>query len=96
MVAQVARRLTVRGHVQGVFFRATTRRVAREHDVRGWVANRGDGAVEVWLEGPPVAVAAVEAWIEAGGPSAAEVSDVEVRPVEPAGHQRFEVRPDLP
>ena len=62
------------------------------HGVSGWVANRPDGAVEAWLEGPPDAVETVEAWIHAGGPPAADVEDVEVDQVEPEGHERFEVR----
>lgn len=39
------------GRVQGVFFRATTRRVAEEHEVRGWVANESDGTVRLVAEG---------------------------------------------
>ncbi len=41
----------VRGRVQGVGFRAATRRVARKHGVRGWVRNSDDGSVEALLYG---------------------------------------------
>ena len=88
----VARKVTVHGQVQGVFFRASTRRVAQEQGVTGWVANRADGAVVAWLEGAPDAVETVEAWMVTGGPPAAEVDDVESGSVPPEGHERFEVR----
>ena len=39
------------GHVQGVFFRATTVQVAREHAVTGWVRNEPDGTVRCVVEG---------------------------------------------
>jgi len=55
----VARLLTVRGHVQGVFFRDSTRREAQRRSVRGWAANLPDGSVEVFLEGRPADVEAV-------------------------------------
>jgi acylphosphatase len=90
--AKVARHLSARGVVQGVFFRAETRRYARDRGVTGWVANRPGGTVEAWLEGPADAVAAVEAWIRDGGPPLAVVTDVEAVDAEPAGHDRFEVR----
>jgi len=92
MGTTVARKVTVHGHVQGVFFRASTRRLAREQGVTGWVANRGDGAVVAWLEGSADAVETVEAWMVTGGPPAAEVDAVESESVQPEGHARFEVR----
>lgn len=87
-----ARRLTVRGRVQGVFFRASTREQAQRHGVHGWVANRADGAVVAWLEGPAGAVKAVEQWIRAGGPPRAIVHEVVAEDVLPAGHGRFDLR----
>jgi acylphosphatase len=88
---RVARLLVIEGRVQGVFFRAATRHTALRHGVAGWARNRPDGAVEVWLEGDAAAVEAVEAWVHAGGPPAANVVDVEVQTVEPIGADTFEV-----
>lgn len=88
----VARRLVVRGQVQGVYFRASTRRFAERHGVVGWVANRDDGAVEAWLEGDGDAVETVVAWICTGGPPAAEVEVVEPSEEPPQGFTSFEVR----
>ncbi len=87
-----ARQVVVRGRVQGVFFRASTRELAREHQVTGWVTNRDDGAVEARLEGPEAGVEAVLAWIRGGGPTYARVEDVAVSEVPPAGHEGFTVR----
>ena len=43
--------LVVRGRVQGVYFRATAQREARQHGLSGWIKNRPDGAVEIVAEG---------------------------------------------
>lgn len=87
----VRRRVVVRGMVQGVFFRDTTRREAAARGVTGWVANRPDGAVEAVLEGEP---GAVEDVVEAcrHGPRGAEVREVEVTEEDPEGLSGFEVR----
>jgi acylphosphatase len=88
----VARHVRVHGRVQGVFFRSATRRTARRFGVAGWVRNDVDGTVEAWFEGPPDAVESVEAWVNAGGPPSADVADVEVAEVDPAGAEGFEIR----
>jgi acylphosphatase len=41
----------VSGIVQGVFFRANTKRVAEELGLTGWVKNLEDGRVEIMAEG---------------------------------------------
>lgn len=88
----VARHVRVRGRVQGVFFRASTRQRAREAGVAGWVRNRRDGSVEAWLEGGPEDVAVVERWIRGGGPRSARVDEVEAEDRQPEGFARFEIR----
>ena len=39
------------GHVQGVGFRFTVRRIAKGFDVTGWVRNLSDGRVELQVTG---------------------------------------------
>lgn len=81
----VTRRAVVHGDVQGVFFRASTRDLAREHGVTGWVRNDPEGTVTMHLHGEADAVSAVLAWVHRGGPPHARVEDVEITtPDEPA------------
>src|SRR2546430_7058405 len=47
----IRRRAIVRGLVQGVFFRDSARRLARQHGVAGWISNRWDGSVEAGFGG---------------------------------------------
>jgi len=65
--------------VQGVFFRATARDVARRLGVKGWVRNRWDGKVELILEGNEDAVNKMVDWCHQGPPGAL-VTRVEVKP----------------
>ena len=71
--------MTVRieGRVQGVYYRAWTKRTARELGLDGWVRNCSDGAVEAVFSGPP---AAVEEMLKlcAGGPPDAKVTAVTI------------------
>ena len=83
-------RLLVHGHVQGVFYRQSTRQEAKRHGVAGSVRNRADGTVEAVLEGAPEAVDAVTAWARTG-PPAARVDRVEVHEEPVQGVRGFTV-----
>ena len=72
-------RLIIKGKVQGVWFRDSTRREAVRLGVSGWVKNRPDGHVEVVAEGPEENVKNLVAWCH-HGPSHARVSQVEETP----------------
>jgi len=87
----IRRRVIVRGLVQGVFFRDSTRRLAQRHGVSGWVANRADGAVEAVFEGEADAVERLVAFSRVG-PRGAQVESVEVTEEEPEGLSGFAVR----
>ena len=75
------RRYVIHGWVQGVFFRDSTRRKAKEFGIHGWVRNRSDGAVEVMAQGEEATLVALEKWLREGGPPAARVDRVEVNEV---------------
>jgi acylphosphatase len=85
----IRRRLIVRGRVQGVFFRDSTRKEAKAAGVAGTARNRDDGAVEVVLEGPSEAVERVIAFCRQG-PDGARVEGVEVTPEAPRGLESFD------
>lgn len=67
----------VSGRVQGVFFRATTRKQARKRGVTGWVKNLRDGRVEAVFEGDEQKVKEMLDFCHEGS-SSARVQDVEV------------------
>ncbi len=70
--------LVVQGRVQGVFFRATAQREARQNALTGWVKNRKDGSIEMVVEGEEDAVKDFLAWANAG-PSTARVDKVDIK-----------------
>ncbi|MGH3010264.1 MAG: acylphosphatase [Gaiellaceae bacterium] len=85
------RRVVVHGFVQGVFFRDTTRRLALERGVSGWVQNTWEGTVEAVFEGPPEAVERLVDFVRRG-PSDARVVRVEVFEEPEEGLTGFSVR----
>jgi acylphosphatase len=87
----IRRRVVMRGHVQGVFFRETTRRRALAENVAGWVCNRPDGAVEAVFEGHRDGVERLVAFVREG-PRGARVDWVDVVSEEAEGLQGFESR----
>lgn len=84
-------RVKVRGMVQGVFFRAETRRQAHALGLSGWVRNVPDGTVEAAFEGKRSRVEQTIEWCR-HGPPAASVESVDVDWEEPVGESGFEVR----
>ena len=72
----------VRGRVQGVGFRYTTERTARQLGLTGWVRNLPDGGVEVWAQGTPTAVRRLQAFL-ARGPRGAVVDSLRFDQIEP-------------
>ena len=65
-----AARWIVRGRVQGVWFRASTRERAPALGLRGHARNLVDGGVEVLACGGVAALAALERWLHVGPPHA--------------------------
>jgi acylphosphatase len=85
-------RLRIRGHVQGVGYRAAMAAVAHCLGVHGWVRNRRDGSVEALVSGAPAAVEQLLEW--AGrGPSAARVATLECHDDSASTGHGFEQRP---
>jgi len=78
----IARKLCVRGRVQGVGYRDAMVDVARSAGLHGYVRNAPDGSVEAHVQGDDFAVAKLIAWAS-HGPRLAQVDAVLVEAVEP-------------
>lgn len=61
---------TIRGRVQGVYFRQSTRAEAQRLNVVGWARNEADGTVTVVAEGPEPALQQLLAFLRQGPPGA--------------------------
>ncbi len=68
--------LRIRGKVQGVYYRESSRREAVRLGLTGWGRNLADGSVEAVAEGSPEALEQFVAWCRQGPPQA-RVTDVE-------------------
>jgi acylphosphatase len=79
MSEQLVRRVSIKGRVQGVGFRAFVEHAALKRGVEGWVRNRRDGSVEAVFAGPADTVADM---IEAcrHGPGGAHVTAIDEFP----------------
>jgi acylphosphatase len=91
-------RLSVRGLVQGVGYRASLHREATRLGLTGWVRNRRDGSVEALVRGSAGAVERLVAWARRGPPAArvehiAVASPVTSPAVGAASPDGFEIRP---
>ncbi|HHT1684501.1 TPA: acylphosphatase [Raoultella ornithinolytica] len=73
----------VYGSVQGVGFRYSTQREALRLGLTGYARNLDDGSVEVLACGEEDLVAALIAWLNAGGPRSARVDRVNTEPHQP-------------
>lgn len=68
-------RFVVSGHVQGVWFRASTRDRAQRLQLAGHAVNLADGSVEVVACGSDTALQELAAWLQ-HGPQQARVDHV--------------------
>ena len=79
-------RFIIHGRVQGVFFRDSTRRVAKKLEIKGLVANQSDGTVLVIADGTQDSLRKLKSWLMVG-PDMAKVERVEEVDIE--CHQEF-------
>lgn len=85
--------LTIRihGKVQGVYFRNSTKMVADQLGVTGWIKNDSDGSVYIEAEGDGWIMENFLDWC-AEGPERAEVQLVEKSEGELQGFQNFIIK----
>lgn len=77
-MGNVRKHVVIKGRVQGVWFRASTREEALANGVYGWVQNTIGGHVEAVFEGDASDVERVLRWCHQG-PALAHVRSVDVR-----------------
>ncbi|MCW4050676.1 MAG: acylphosphatase [Candidatus Bathyarchaeota archaeon] len=78
-------RLLIKGRVQGVGYRANTRRMANHLKLKGWVRNLPNGDVEAVVEGCEPEVDRLIQWCHRG-PTSAYVREIKVEKTE-ANHE---------
>ena len=72
----------ISGRVQGVWFRASTKQIAKKLGLKGWVRNTPDGCVEAVFEGEEGLINKMIKWCHQGSPLS-KVKNVEVKNQEP-------------
>ena len=82
-VPVAARRVRVKGRVQGVYFRASTAELARSLALCGHASNEPDGSVLVLAAGTTAALDQLVVWLH-NGPPMARVTSVEVEIIDAA------------
>jgi len=82
--------ISVKGKVQGVYFRLTTKAIADHLGIKGFVTNLSDGSVYVEAEGDQFSLDSLIEFCEEG-PERAEVAHVSVEDGELKNFKNFEV-----
>jgi acylphosphatase len=82
--------LKITGKVQGVFFRATARDIAKQNKISGWIKNNDHHEVEVLITGMEKDINAFIMWSKRG-PEKAEVKNVTVTEKDFCSFDSFEV-----
>ena len=67
--------LTIKGEVQGVFYRATAKKTADELGITGWIKNTDEGDVEALATGSTQQLEKFISWCKQG-PAKAKVVEV--------------------
>ncbi|MBN1199330.1 MAG: carbamoyltransferase HypF [Bacteroidales bacterium] len=86
--------ITIRGRVQGVGFRPFVYRLAKQHEIHGWVRNTNAG-VTIFCEGARQNLEAFLASLQVSAPVASVVESVSVEPASPCGHTGFHIMKSL-
>jgi acylphosphatase len=83
-------RLTIKGKVQGVFYRATAKDVADLLGIKGWVRNLPDNNVEITATATEETLQKFINWCKQG-PSKARVDEVVIEELELQEFNNFKV-----
>ncbi|RAW02706.1 acylphosphatase [Pseudochryseolinea flava] len=83
--------IKVSGKVQGVFYRASTKEIADQLALTGFVRNEDDGSVYIEVEGDDAVLQQFVSWCKQG-PRMANVNAVDIIEASLTGFKNFEVR----
>jgi hydrogenase maturation protein HypF len=89
-ISLARKKLGVTGLVQGVGFRPFVYRLARSHNLAGWVRNTSRG-VEIEVEGPPAALNLFIRQLSEQAPALSRVDRVVSRDATPLANETFEI-----
>ena len=82
--------LLIKGKVQGVFYRATAKKIADKLKLSGWIKNTKDNYVEATITGDEDKLQEFITWSKAG-PDKAEVEDVIATPEKETSFDEFKI-----
>jgi acylphosphatase len=82
--------LLIKGKVQGVFYRATAKKVAEQLGINGWIKNTKEGNVEVIVTGNEERLNEFLNWCKQG-PKDAKVKDITVTTKSPDAFNGFSI-----
>jgi len=82
--------IQVRGKVQGVFFRASTKTKADELGIKGFVKNENDGSVYIEAEGDENMIQQFTEWCKEG-PKSAQVHQIDIHEKTITGFKDFSI-----
>ncbi len=82
--------IIVTGKVQGVYFRASTKAVADQIGLKGFIKNQKDGTVLIHAEGDAILMDSFIDWCKYG-PDDANVEDATIEDAEVKNYRNFEV-----
>ncbi len=80
MTDNIQIKLVITGRVQGVFFRAETKKTADRLGINGYVKNLSDGSVEAVIKGDPASVSQMIEWCRKG-PAISKVQSVKTEEI---------------
>ncbi len=83
--------LLIKGKVQGVFFRQSSKAIAKKNNVLGWIRNTAEGHVEAKIRGEEEDLQKFILWCRRG-PEDAIVLEVRISPAEEEPFNEFLVR----
>lgn len=84
-------KIIVRGRVQGVGFRYTTKQVALSNNIKGYVSNQMDRSVLIHAEGKDTDIDHFVNWCR-NGPDWARVEGINISECPATGYDSFSIR----